>query len=116
MESALPNLLTSGARSLDTMMLHVVGLPYTLLTRDWLIHERAQYLADWAQRLPGPLRILDAGCGAGLSFLYLQRRYAPNVKYYAGLDLDTRRLRDRYRNASIPHDFIDVDLDSPWRL
>ena len=116
MDSVLPNLLISGARSLDAMMLQVVGFPYALLTRDWLIHERAQYLAGWAGRMPGPLRILDAGCGAGLSFLYLQRGYATNVKYYAGLDLDTRRLRDRYRNATIPHDFIDADLDSPWRL
>ncbi len=115
MDSTLPSLLTS-ARLLDAMMLHLVGLPYTMLTRDWLIHERAQYLADWAGRLPGPLRILDAGCGAGLSFLYLQHGHAPNVKYYAGLDLDTSRLRHRYRNATIHHDFIDVDLDSPWRL
>ena len=117
MASALPNILASSARSIDSLMTRLMGVPYTLLTRDWLIHERVQYLADWAGRLPnGGLRIMDAGCGAGLSFFYLQRRYASKVAYYAGIDLDTRRLRERYHRATIPHDFIDADLDSRWRL
>jgi SAM-dependent methyltransferase len=97
-------------------MMRLAGVPYTLLTRDWMMHERARCLTDWVSRLPRDLRILDAGCGSGLCFLYLERRYAPKVAYYAGIDLDTRRLRERYRGATISHDFIDADLDSPWRL
>jgi SAM-dependent methyltransferase len=81
-----------------------------------MIHERMQYLADWAVRLPGRLRVLDAGCGSGLSFTYLQRRCAPKISYYAGIDLDTGRLRRRHRADVIPHDFIDANLDSSWRL
>jgi SAM-dependent methyltransferase len=106
----------SAARSLDTLMLRRVGTPYVLLTRDWMIHERMRYLTDWAVRLPGPLRVLDAGCGAGLSLSYLERRCASKIGYYAGIDLDTHRARLRHRGARIPHDFIDADLDSYWRL
>jgi SAM-dependent methyltransferase len=97
-------------------MLRRVGVPYMLLTRDWMIHERMRYLTDWAERLPGPLRVLDAGCGAGLSLSYLQRRCGSKINYYAGIDLDTHRARLRHRTARIPHDFIDADLDSSWRL
>ncbi len=102
----------SAARSLDTLMLRRVGTPYVLLTRDWMIHERMRYLTDWAVRLPGPLRVLDAGCGAGLSLSYLERRCASKIGYYAGIDLNTHRARLRHRGARIPHDFIDADLDS----
>jgi SAM-dependent methyltransferase len=108
--------LRSAARSLDTLMLRRLGAPYLLLTRDWMIHERMRYLTDWAMRLPGPLRVLDAGCGAGLSLSYLERRCASKIGYYAGIDLDTHRARLRHRGARIPHDFIDADLDSPWLL
>jgi SAM-dependent methyltransferase len=108
--------LRSAARSLDTLMLRRVGAPYVLLTRDWMIHERMRYLTNWAVRLPGPLRVLDAGCGAGLSLSYLERRCASKIGYYAGIDLDTHRARLRHRSARIPHDFIDADLDSPWLL
>jgi SAM-dependent methyltransferase len=48
--------------------------------------------------------------------LYLQQRCANKMEYYVGLDLDTRRLRERYRHSIIPHDFIDADLDSSWPL
>jgi len=112
----VPNILTTAAYSIDALMMRRLGIPYTLLTRDWLIHERMWYLADWAVRLSGRLRVLDAGCGSGLSFLYLQCHCAPKVSYYAGIDFDTRRLRERYRGAIILHDFIDADLDSPWQL
>jgi SAM-dependent methyltransferase len=108
--------LRSAARSLDTLMLRRVGTPYVLLTREWMIHERMRYLTDWAMRLPGPLRVLDAGCGAGLSLSYLERRCASKIGYYAGIDLNTHRARLRHRGTPIPHDFIDVDLDSPWLL
>ena len=108
--------LRSAARSLDTLMLRRLGTPYVLLTRDWMIHERMRYLTDWAVRLPGPLRVLDAGCGAGLSLSYLERRCASKIAYYAGIDLNTHRARLRHRGARIPHDFIDADLDSPWLL
>jgi SAM-dependent methyltransferase len=108
--------LMSSTRWLDGRLLNSIGIPYAVLTRDWLINERMHYLTDWAVRSSGRLRVLDAGCGSGLSFLYLQQRCANKMEYYAGLDLDTRRLRERYRHSIIPHDFIDADLDSPWPL
>jgi 2-polyprenyl-3-methyl-5-hydroxy-6-metoxy-1,4-benzoquinol methylase len=115
MTSILRETIKARARTFDALMMRLVGIPYTLLTRDWLMHERARYLAQWAGRVQGQLRILDAGCGSGLSFMYLQR-HAAKVKSYIGIDLDTSRPRRRYRDAAIPHDFIDLDLDSPWTL
>jgi SAM-dependent methyltransferase len=108
--------LRSSARWLDGLLLNSIGIPYAMLTRDWLINERMRYLTSWAVRSPGRLRVLDAGCGSGLSFLYLQQRCANRMEYYVGVDLDARRLRERYRHATIPHDFIDADLDSSWQL
>jgi 2-polyprenyl-3-methyl-5-hydroxy-6-metoxy-1,4-benzoquinol methylase len=96
-------------------MIRLFGFRYMLLTRDWLMHERARYLAHWSTRIPGQLRILDAGCGSALSLMYLHT-YAAKVRRYVGIDLDTGRLRSRYRNSPIAHDFIDVDLDSAWQL
>jgi 2-polyprenyl-3-methyl-5-hydroxy-6-metoxy-1,4-benzoquinol methylase len=97
-------------------MLRRVGVPYALISRDWMINERMQYLTDWAVNLPGKLRVLDAGCGSGLAFAYLAGRCSAKISYYAGIDIDTSRLRWRYRGSSIPHDFVDADLDSSWRL
>jgi SAM-dependent methyltransferase len=108
--------LINAARLLDARMLHIVGIPYAQLTRDWMIHERMRFLSDWAMRLPGRLRVLDAGCGSGLALTYLQKRCASKISYYAGLDLDTGRLRRRHRKAAIAHDFFDTNLDSQWRL
>jgi SAM-dependent methyltransferase len=102
---------------MDAFMLNRAGIPYVAVTRDWMIHERMSYLTDWAARLPrSTLRVLDAGCGAGLSLIYLHRRCAPKISYYAGVDLDTRRARQRHQTTNIPHDFIDIDLDSCWLL
>ena len=67
------NIVIDAGRSIDARLLYHLGIPYTLITRDWLIHERMRYLVDWAVRLPGRLRVLDAGCGSGLSFVYLQQ-------------------------------------------
>ena len=116
MDFKRPRIVTNVGRSLDARLLCHIGIPYTLITRDWLIHERMRYLVDWAARLPGRLRVLDAGCGSGLSFVYLQHRCASKISHYTGIDLDTGRLRHRHRGAIIPHEFIDADLDSPWRI
>jgi hypothetical protein len=62
--------LMSSAHRLDGLLLNSVGIPYATLTRDWLINERMRYLTDWAVRSSGRLRVLDAGCGSDLSFLY----------------------------------------------
>jgi SAM-dependent methyltransferase len=110
------NIVIDAGRSIDARLLYHLGIPYTLITRDWLIHERMRYLVDWAVRLPGRLRVLDAGCGSGLSFVYLQHLCASKVSHYTGIDLDTGRLRQRHRSSIVPHEFIDADLDSPWRV
>jgi SAM-dependent methyltransferase len=110
------NIVMEAGRSIDAQMLSRLGIPYALITRDWLIHERMRYLVDWAARLPGRLRVLDAGCGSGLSFVYLQLRCPSKIAHYTGIDLDTGRLRQRHRGAIIPHEFLDADLDSPLRI
>jgi SAM-dependent methyltransferase len=75
-----------------------------------------QYLTAWVGRVPGEMRVLDAGCGSGLSLLYMYKYYPTRVKEYVGIDLRTERLRDRYRFVTLPHRFLDVDLDSNWKF
>jgi trans-aconitate methyltransferase len=87
-----------------------------MLARDWPVNGGMRYLTDWAVCSPGRLRVLDAGCGSGLSFTYLQQRCAYKIEYYVGFNLDARRLRERYGHATVPHDFVDADLDSCWQL
>ena len=109
-------MLENIARGIDSFLIQHVGLPYTLATRDWMIHERMQYLTAWVGRVPGNVRVLDAGCGSGLSLLYMYKYHPDRVTEYVGIDLRTQRLRDRYRFVGVPHRFLDVDLDSNWTL
>jgi 2-polyprenyl-3-methyl-5-hydroxy-6-metoxy-1,4-benzoquinol methylase len=106
----------SSARWLDGLLLNSIGIPYASITRDWLINERMRYIANWAARSPGKLRVLDAGCGSALSFLYLQQHFGEKVEYYVGIDVDTPRLRKRYKHTTIKPDFIEAYLDSSWTL
>lgn len=101
---------------LDSSLIQRLGVRYTMLTRDWMIHERLLYLIDWVNRLPGQLRILDVGCGSGLALLYLHAHCPQKIAYYAGIDLNTKRLQVRYKFVPLHYCFDDVDLDSNWNL
>jgi 2-polyprenyl-3-methyl-5-hydroxy-6-metoxy-1,4-benzoquinol methylase len=109
-------MLANIARRIDSFFIQHLGLPYSLATRDWMIHERMQYLTAWVGRVAGEVRVLDAGCGSGLSLLYLHKYHPNRVREYVGIDLRTERLRERYGFVGVPHRFLDVDLDSNWRL
>jgi len=109
-------MLENIARRIDSFLIHRVGLSYTLATRDWMIHERMQYLSGWVARLPGKVRVLDAGCGSGLSLLYIYKYYPDRIKEYVGIDLRIKHLRDRYRFVGVPHRLLDMELDSNWEL
>ena len=104
------------ARAVDSLLIRHLGLRYALLTRDWMIHERMRFLIDWIDHEPGPIRVLDAGCGSGLALLYLHWYQQNKIRSYLGLDLDTRKLRTRYRFVEIPHSFENIDLDSSWQF
>ena len=103
-------------RTVDSVFIRHLGLPYTLITRDWMIHERMRFLVDWVDRESGPIRVMDAGCGSGLALLYLYWFQRNKIHSYLGLDLNTARLPARYRFVEIPHVFEDVDLDSYWQF
>jgi 2-polyprenyl-3-methyl-5-hydroxy-6-metoxy-1,4-benzoquinol methylase len=103
-------------RMIDSILIRRLGRPYSLMTRDWMIHERMRFLIDWIdEHEPRPLRVLDAGCGSGLALLYLYWFQRDRIVSYLGLDRQTDRLRSRYEFISIPHDFEDIDLDSSWQ-
>jgi len=104
------------SRAVDSLLIRHFGLRYALLTRDWMIHERMRFLIDWIDHEPGPIRVLDAGCGSGLALLYLYWYQRNKISFYLGLDLDTRKLRTRYEFVGIPHTFEDIELDSSWRF
>ena len=104
------------SRAIDNLLIQRLGLPYALITRDWMIHERMRFLVDWIGREPGSLKVLDAGCGSGLALLYLYWYQRNKVHSYLGLDLDTTKLRARYRFVEIPHAFENIDLDSSWQF
>jgi 2-polyprenyl-3-methyl-5-hydroxy-6-metoxy-1,4-benzoquinol methylase len=103
-------------RAVDSVFIRHLGLRYAPLTRDWMIHERMRFLVDWIDHEPGPIRVLDAGCGSALALLYLQWYQRNKISFYLGLDLDTRKLHTRYDFVGIPHAFEDIDLDSPWQF
>ena len=109
----MPNKL---ARTVDSLLIRHLGIRYALLTRDWMIHERMRFLVDSVDHEPGPIRVLDAGCGSGLALLYLHWYQRNKITSYLGLDLDTRKLRSRYEFVGIPHAFEDIDLDSSWQF
>lgn len=104
------------SRAIDNLFIQRLGLPYALITRDWMIHERMRYLVDWMDRQPGSLKVLDAGCGSGLALLYLYWYQRDKVRSYLGLDLDTTKLSARYKFVEIPHAFEDIDLDLSWQF
>ncbi len=104
------------ARAVDSLLIRRLGIRYALVTRDWMIHERMRFLVDWINHEPGPIRVLDAGCGSGLALLYLHWYQQKKISCYLGLDLDTGKLRTRYEFVGIPHTFEDVDLDSSWQF
>jgi SAM-dependent methyltransferase len=104
------------AREIDSIFIRYFGLPYLLVTRDWMIHERMRFLLDWVSRELRPIRVLDAGCGSGLALLYLNWYRRNNTCFYLGLDLDTAKLTSRYSFIDIPHVFENVDLDSSWQF
>jgi SAM-dependent methyltransferase len=104
------------ARAIDSLLIRQLGLRYALLTRDWMIHERMRFLVDWIDHEPGPVRVLDAGCGSGLALLYLYWYQRNKISFYLGLDLDTRKLRTRCDFIEIPHTFENIDLDSSWQF
>lgn len=103
-------------RAFDSILIRHLGIRYALLTRDWMIHERMRFLIDWIDHEPGPLKILDAGCGSGLALLYLYWNQRNKISSYLGLDLDTQKLRTRYKFVEIPHRFEEIDLDSSWQF
>ena len=109
----MPNKLL---RSIDSSLIRHLGIRYALLTRDWMIHERMRFLVDWVDREPGPIRVLDAGCGSGLALLYLYWYQRNKISSYLGLDLDTEKLRARYEFVAIPRSFENIDLDSSWQF
>lgn len=104
------------ARALDSFLIHHLGRSYALITRDWMIHERMRFLVECIDKQDASsLRVLDAGCGSGLSLLYLHWFHRRRIVFYLGLDRDTERLRSRYKFISIPHNFENIDLDSSWQ-
>jgi 2-polyprenyl-3-methyl-5-hydroxy-6-metoxy-1,4-benzoquinol methylase len=103
-------------RVVDSLFIRHLGIRYALLTRDWMIHERMRFLVDWIDHEPGPIRVLDAGCGSGLALLYLYWYRQNKISSYLGLDLNTGKLRTRYEFVRIPHTFEDINLDSPWQF
>jgi 2-polyprenyl-3-methyl-5-hydroxy-6-metoxy-1,4-benzoquinol methylase len=109
MLSALP-------KTLDWLLMRHCGLPYTLVTRDRMIHERMRYLIHWVAKENRKVEILDAGCGSGLALLYLDRYCRRQVAHYTGIDLSTKRVASRYNFVSLPHSFQDLNLCSDWTL
>ncbi len=106
------------ASRLDLIAQRLIGMPYLTLTRGYDIHDRCRYLLHLVEtvREPRALTILDVGCGSGLTLRYLDREAHGRVLGYVGIDMRAERLRRRYRDTRIAHDFHDVDLDSDWRF
>lgn len=104
------------ASRVDLIAQRLLGMPYLKLTRGYDIHDRCRYLLHLIGETPQPpqLEILDVGCGSGLVLRHLERQARPRVKRYLGIDMRAERLRRRYDDVGITHDFADVDLDSGW--
>jgi len=103
---------------LDNAFQRAFGLPYLFASRDFNIHSRCRYLLYKLQHLRGGgLRILDVGCGAGITLRHLATLEPGKIGRYVGIDLQAERLQSRYRNvASIDVDFHNVDLDDDWNV
>jgi len=101
---------------LDSLLIRRCGLPYLLITRDRMIHERMRYLVDEVVKTQQKVAVLDAGCGSGMALFYLDHYCRGSVTSYTGVDLNTERIARRYSFISTPHSFHDVDLDSDWKL
>lgn len=106
------------ATRVDRIGQRLIGMPYLKLTRGYDIHDRCRYLLHLVDKVrePRALTILDVGCGSGLALRYLDREARGRVRSYVGIDMRAARLRPRYRDIGIAHDFHDVDLDSDWRF
>jgi SAM-dependent methyltransferase len=104
-------------QTLDNFCTRVFDLRYLRLTRDALIHERAEYLVTHLQAMNrAGLQVLDVGCGSALSLLYLDKFCREQVSSYVGVDLQTGRRHDRYQPMRIPHKFFDLNIDDNWHL
>ena len=103
-------------QGVDNLAIRTAGLAWLKLTRDAHIHERCFYLTDCVRRLGRrELRIFDVGCGSGLALYYLDSCVRGAVSNYLGIDmLSPDRLRSRYGNISIPHEFGQAYLDDDW--
>jgi SAM-dependent methyltransferase len=109
-------MLTTVPISLDSLLMRYCGLPYALVTRDRMIHDRMRFLVRSIIKENRKLAVLDAGCGSGLALLYLNH-YCPNqVTSYLGVDLSTKRVAKRFGFVTLPHSFQNLDLCSEWTL
>jgi 2-polyprenyl-3-methyl-5-hydroxy-6-metoxy-1,4-benzoquinol methylase len=106
------------ASRLDQMAQRLLGMPYLKLTRGYDIHDRCRYLVRLIEEMPAPARleVLDVGCGSGLVLRYLDRAQRGRISRYLGIDMRAERLKPRYREVAVRHDFADVDLDADWRF
>jgi SAM-dependent methyltransferase len=102
---------------IDREFLRLFGIRYAAVTRDTLIHDRCRYLVHLVSRsAPGPIRILDVGCGSALALLHLDKCCPERVAGYVGIDKTVERLEPRYSRVRMPHIFHEIDLDSDWNL
>jgi SAM-dependent methyltransferase len=109
-------MLSKLAKRIDGWFIRRAGVPYLLLTRDWMINQRMDYLVRWIQQRAENVRVLDVGCGAALALVHMQERCAGKIAKYVGVDSYTDRLAVRYAFIDIPHEFVTLDLDSNWEL
>ncbi len=109
--SAMPTV-----RAIDDFLHRRIGVSYLRLSRERSIHERFRYALAVLNSLglEDPT-VLDVGCGSGMLLRHLAS-HRRHVASYTGIDLDATRLERRYRDVRIPHQFLDVDLDSDWRV
>lgn len=101
---------------LDNSLQRLFGLPYLLASRDFNIHSRCRYLLHKLTKLEGrALRVLDVGCGAGITLRHLATLAPGKIACYVGIDRMAERLQPRYRDiGGIDITFHNVDLDDPW--
>jgi SAM-dependent methyltransferase len=104
------------AQKLDDALHRSFGLPYLRLARERSIHERCRYgLAAFERLGLERPQLLDVGCGSGLMLRYFAR-YRHGAAGYTGIDRAASRLEGRYARVAVPHRFLDLDLDSDWRV